>query len=367
MKKIADSVFLLVSLTVSLHVGACAQQVATLYSFTSTSGTYAPITGGTVLGDISVDDDIFTSSGRYTADYATNPEGPIRVGIPIGFTFRFGTAEMTHFGVNANGSITLGTGSTRAHLLSFNSVYVNGSGYESNIGFDNVIYCFQNDLAAKAGSEIRYQLIGTSPARELVVQWKSYDRVQMNTKVGENITFQLRLRETDNQIQIVFGTVTSLRVSPSASAWLVGLRGVGGTDVHLIGGAPSSLSRITNAADLNNYLLVNSSNLPTSGQTLTFSRSTTDVETELAADISDLQAWPTAMTDVLNVRAQVRKADRVELQLVDLSGRVHLTQSIASAGGTAEVQIDISSLAPGFYVMQVGAGSAAKHVKLIKQ
>lgn len=368
MKQNLLSFTLLGLLSAALASTVSAQQVATRYSFTSTLGTFTAITGGTVLGDASVDDDIFTSSGRYTATYATDPEGPTAVGIPIGFTFRFGILDVTHFGVISNGGITLGTSTSRTHLLSSNSVYLQGSGYETNTGFDNAIYGLQNDLAAKSGSEIRYQVVGSSPNRELVVQWSGYDRYdQTNGTKGEAINFQIRLRETDNRIQIVFGSITSIVVNPSASVWLSGLRGAGATDIYLIGGIASGLTRITDATLINNYFLLNSTNVPTAGQTLTFSRSTTAAEGEVAADISDLEAWPTAMADVLNVRAQVQKADRVNMQLVDLSGRAHLTQSIASAGGMAAAQIDVSSLAPGFYVMQVGTGVTSKHVKLIKQ
>lgn len=344
-----------------------AQEVSSRYSTTITTSAYVAITGGVVLGNATVDDDIFTSGGRYTATYLTDPEGPTAIGIPIGFPFKFGVADVTHFGVNSNGSVYLGASAARRHLLSDEKLYRIGGAYESNIGFDNVIYGFQNDLIAKVGSEIRYQLVGAAPNQELVVQWVGYARRQSSIVVAENINFQIRLRETDNRIQIVFGNVSSVVVNPSTSVWLVGLRGVGGTDIHLIGGAPNALARITDATVVSNYFLINSSSLPSAGQTLTFSRSTTAAEGEVAADISDLEAWPTAMADVLNIRAQVQKADRVNMQLVDLSGRAHLTQSIASAGGMAAAQIDVSSLAPGFYVMQVGTGVTSKHVKLIKQ
>jgi hypothetical protein len=81
-------------------------QVSSTYSFTSTLGTYTPITGGTVLSGTLTDDDV---------NY------PIQ---PIGFNFNYNGQVFTTVGVQSNGHITLGALATNTYpvsILGFNN------------------------------------------------------------------------------------------------------------------------------------------------------------------------------------------------------------------------------------------------------
>jgi hypothetical protein len=159
------------------------------YCFDQTITSYIPITGGSVLGNTSNDDNSFNN-------------------LAIGFTFNFKGTNFTQFCVNTNGYITLGSTSG---VVSFSPV----SGPSNN----NVLSVLGTDLIAHTGSVLRYQTIGTAPNRTLVVQWLNYTPFDANS----NLNFQLRLNETTNTIQFHYGSFTLEAGSDSFCE--VGLRG----------------------------------------------------------------------------------------------------------------------------------------------
>ncbi|MCU0432354.1 MAG: T9SS type A sorting domain-containing protein [Bacteroidia bacterium] len=211
---------------------------AGLYVFSSSAGTYTPISGGTVLGVSSNDDDNFNQ-------------------LPIGFRFWFNNQPFQTFSVNANGFLAFG-----------NSV---GSSYQPiSLGPNNfVVSALGANLQGEAGTgELRYELTGTAPNRVLVVQWSNYDLAPSNANTC-NLNFQIRLSESSNQIQYVYGNT----VFTSASAFFeVGLRGNANLDFNnrqvqnnintwatsVPGGGNSA------ACEMNNTLT------PASGQTFTW-------------------------------------------------------------------------------------------------
>src|SRR3954465_12762594 len=82
--------------------GACNAQVSTLYTFTQVAGTYSAITGGTVFGSTSSDDQTFVDPSVPLGGAATGP------GILIGFNFRFNDQIFNRIGINNNGWIGFG-------------------------------------------------------------------------------------------------------------------------------------------------------------------------------------------------------------------------------------------------------------------
>lgn len=144
------------------------------YGFSYSSGTYTPITGGSVLGVATNDDTSFPN-------------------LPIGFTFNYNGANYTAFSVNSNGFIAMGTAVTS----SYNPLSTGTS--------NNVISAFGGDLQGNTGSgELRYETIGAAPNRVLVVQWASY---RSFGATGDNYNFQIRLHETTGRVEVQYGTV----------------------------------------------------------------------------------------------------------------------------------------------------------------
>ncbi len=226
---------MLITLTTLVHLQA---QVATNYNFASSAGTYTPITGGTVLGTVTQDDDEFD-------------------GLVLPFPFSFSGATMSHFAVTSNGFMTLATSSATAVQQSYEVI---GDAFATNT---NVISAFSVDLQGGVGTgELSYTTLGTAPNRTLVVQWKNY---RLFAGTGTPYNFQIRLSETTNIINIVYGTFAGTSTDVQ-----VGLRGSSATDYNNRATATNwsaTTAGTTNAA----ICSITATVFPASGQTYTWS------------------------------------------------------------------------------------------------
>lgn len=157
------------------------------YSFSSAAGTYSQITGGTVFSSGAVDDDSYLD-------------------LPIGFVFSYNGTASTNFSVNANGF--LGMGAT------ISSSYTPISTGATN----NIISPLGRDLQGNAGGSISYLTTGAAPNRVLTVQWSDY---RPYYETGYVYNFQIKLYETSNKIEFVYGSF----ISPALYTAQVGLRG----------------------------------------------------------------------------------------------------------------------------------------------
>jgi hypothetical protein len=171
-------------------------QIATSYNFASTVGTYTAITGGTLWQSGSWDDATGT--------------------VPLGFNFTYNGSTVSSLLASCNGYLTSYTGSLGYSPIS------------SATSTPIVIAGMGRDLQGQTGSEIRYETTGTAPNRVFTLQWTDAKRYG-TSYAGELIDFQIKLYETTNKIEFVYGSVTGSSYA-SAIHPQVGLRGSGNTD-----------------------------------------------------------------------------------------------------------------------------------------
>ena len=150
----------------------------------------------TILGTTSNDDNIFSNN-------------------PIGFTFTFKGTPYTAFGVNVNGWIYMGSAVGSSSYTPLSTGITN-----------NVISALGRDLQGQTGSVLSYQTIGTAPNRVLIVKWSNYRKY---SATGDNFNFEIRLYETSNKIEIVYGAFT---VNTTPNTVQVGLRGASNADFN---------------------------------------------------------------------------------------------------------------------------------------
>ena len=198
-----------------LGVGESWGQVATTYSFVQTTGTYADITGGTLLGTAtanaigttSLDDNVYAVTG-------------------LPFTFTYNGVGYTSFNINSNGYITFGATAPAGNVYIPISSVTAYAGAVSAWGRDlNALF----NIGGRTGT-LRWETVGTAPNREVVIQWKNFRLAySTSTTIAPYLDFQIRLKETSNGIDIIYGpsgmaigTSTSTTTSYTAQ---VGLRG----------------------------------------------------------------------------------------------------------------------------------------------
>ncbi len=235
-------------------------QVSTNYLFSQTPGTYTAITGTSVpaLAGAGVDD----NPGQIAAN-----------SIPFPFNY-YGTSASINIStaaisISPNGWICSGTSTNQgAAPLAFD---FNPFGPVSTC----VIAPFSADLSGTSTSNVQYTTTGTAPNRVFIIQWENFTEYSQ-TSPTQLINFQLRLHETSNIIQAVYGSFTSL-ISTSTTPQ-VGLRGTNSTDYNARKGGTwdGSIPATTNAQampylNVNPFPFVAGTDYPVSGTTYIWS------------------------------------------------------------------------------------------------
>jgi len=232
------------------------------YGFAYSAGTYTEITGGTVLGSATSDDQRFVDPAVPAGGTATTG-----VGFPIGFNFTYGGIVFNRFAVNNNGWISLGQSAlTPAVNIASTSSYTPLSSTTTITPADLVarIVGLGLDQQGQTGSELRIQTIGTSPNQELVIQWKNYRGYNLT---GDNLNYQIRLLEATNEIKIVYGTMTK-GTSGSAQVGLRGTPAITATNFH--SRTTTTNWTATTAGTNSSTCTISSTVYPNSGTTYTF-------------------------------------------------------------------------------------------------
>jgi GEVED domain/Putative metal-binding motif/Secretion system C-terminal sorting domain len=236
-------------------------------TFSISSGSYVPITGG-----------VNSASVQPTA-FDSNVVGAL----PIGFTFNYNGLPYTQFGYNVNGWISMGAavplsssfplslGTTnnvisgmsadwifRQHCVVSTTLgspvltvtsgvtsnltigsAVTGTGVTSGATILSVtattITLSSNAISTGTGRHlrvydggVRYETVGVSPNRKLVVQFYNFSRFSSTATTGDKINFQIVLNETSNNIDFIYGSPAPSLVGTVTTE--VGLRGATITD-----------------------------------------------------------------------------------------------------------------------------------------
>jgi hypothetical protein len=175
-----------------------------------------------------------TSAGTYT-DLGTtgtviataNTDDANSAAQDIGFSFSYGGATFTQFVFNTNGVIRLGNAAPSTAALYYDDDQGSTSTdplQSTNAADNNLIMPFNINLVPGSGTggvEYRVATTGTAPNRVCTIQWKNVaDKAGVGTDVANgtqfaNISFQLKLYETSNAIDFVYGAATA---GPAATA-----------------------------------------------------------------------------------------------------------------------------------------------------
>lgn len=187
-------------------------QTLNVYDFTSYANPYTPILGGTVLG----------TATAVTGNAASLDKVVYSLALPFPFKFEYNYYSTAY--ISTNGFMTLGTPAPSNQLTTMLDTVVASNAVISAMGGDLNGY-FITGVPTQCG-EIRYETLGASPNRVLVVQYKNM-RPWNNTAIYTSaLNFQIRLYETTNNIEFTYGCTGSTFTNIAANNFQVGLRGI---------------------------------------------------------------------------------------------------------------------------------------------
>jgi len=220
-----------------LNVVAIGPGPASQYGFAASSGTFSPLSGGTVVSSLLADD-------------------AISAAIPIGFGFNFSGNSYSNVYASSNG------------FLSFNSAATNAASNSLNAPTSTwlpLIAPMWDDLDGRAtgGSNASYYTTpGPIGNRVFTFEWLNYEWNYTSTSAV--ISFQVKLYEADHHIEFIYRQEAGAVVPGTTSGASIGLAGTSvGNFLSLDGtGTSPNASNIT----ANNTLLTK----PATGQVYTF-------------------------------------------------------------------------------------------------
>ncbi|CAD7800704.1 hypothetical protein CHRY9390_00668 [Chryseobacterium aquaeductus] len=218
-------------------------QNASQYSFSQSSGTYTALSSPTVLGSgASLDNQTYNIASTSLS----------------GFSFNFAGTNYTSFTVSANG------------FIGFGPSLMSGSNYapiSSSTGGNAFVAAYADDLGGlSASTQISWKLEGSSPNRELVVEYKNIRNYNIS---NVDLSFQIRLQETTNIINIVYGTMTYTSTTSDASQ--VGIKS-STTTGHFSNRTTTTNWNSTTGGTTNSATctVLNTITMPSSGLTFTY-------------------------------------------------------------------------------------------------
>ncbi|MBD2767202.1 T9SS type A sorting domain-containing protein [Hymenobacter sp. BT664] len=214
-----------------------------------------------------------------TAIATANTDDANSAAQPIGFTFNYNGATFTQFVLNTNGFIKLGNlaPSSTAMFLSETPGTPSTDPFQSADA--NIIAPFNIDLTAGAAGNTEYRVAttGASGSRICTIQWKNVrDKASVNPTQYTNMSFQVRLYEGTNVIELVYGPATA-SASATFRSTQVGLKGTSFADGQILQAkkqptdpwSAATFASVLTAGSLNT-LNASAASPPTAGRTFRF-------------------------------------------------------------------------------------------------
>jgi len=117
------------------------------------------------------------------------------------------------------------------------------------------------------------------------------------------------------------------------------------------------------------YLIYILSRLPEDGYAGNDTAYTSFIRSDVGPDLTDetVRLLPNPFTEMFILEIDVTDADRADIELTDLTGRVVLKSAEGLVPGTNRITIDGSRLAAGAYILRVSMGSKSFTMKVIKE
>lgn len=188
------------------------------YTFAQSSGTFTPLTGGTVLGT--------ATSASGSGSLYNIPTYPVT----LPFAFNFNGFSYNNIQVTSNGYITFGGTDTD----------LSSTPISDTSNWNGVVSAFGRSLqaayhtASSVAGDIRWDVVGTAPNREMVIQWTNFKPSYSSSTTNiYAFSFQIRLKEGINQIVTTYNSGSYLTGNSAITGTAqIGLRGASNADYN---------------------------------------------------------------------------------------------------------------------------------------
>ena len=302
----------------------------------ATAGVYTDLgTNGTVINTADFDD-------AYSS--AEN----------IGFTFYFNGSSFTQFILNTNGFIKLG--SIVSGLAGISDALASPE--------TNLLYALNLDLEGGTAPEYRVYTSGTAPLRICTIQFKNVRDYSATTHQFQDMDFQIRLFESTNNIEYVYGDFVA-GTAPSALTYTdAGIKGDDAANsVNLTKAAATAWlsGQFIDGGYTGNQFNINNSVMPISGTTYRFVYAGLSNNDAMVSQVYALGKVPSGYGAPAKIESVIKNTGALTLNnlavTVTVTGANTFTntQVIASLASGASVTVAF----PGFDPLNTGVNNIA--------
>ncbi|MBK0403557.1 T9SS type A sorting domain-containing protein [Adhaeribacter sp. BT258] len=322
-------------LALAVAVAAQCSAFAQGYTVTTTTGTYADLTGATVVSTSGWDPN--------TANFT----------IPIGFNFVLDGITYTSMETDGLGDLYFTDGTNDKYIYPFDAVIIDKS-YPST---------------TSTLSPISYLLSGTAGSRILKVEFKNAGLVTdpLGTPTlnpNDVANFQVWLYEGSNKIEVRYGTVSAANVQgvffgedgPSVAV-VTGISSTGISGFFLEGLATAPTVTVLNQSST--YMGLD--NIPASGTIYTFNRVVSGIAKQL--NQTNIAVYPNPVANVMTIKGLTAKG-QATVTITDVLGKVVLTEKVAAS---QNVSVNVSNLKKGAYFVEVASEEGRSFKQIIRQ
>jgi hypothetical protein len=267
----------------------------------------------------------------------------------IGFTFFYNGTSFTQFVLHTDGFIRLGSSPTTSSApWTITSFFVPET---------NLIAPFNRDLVAGTGGpEYRVYTSGAAGSRVCTIQFKNLADYG-SSKQFSNMSFQVKLYETTNNVEFVYGTFTSSGNTAKSKDFVVGLKadfsiGVySGKAANTVWGATTFVNGgPVSAGDYHN---ATKTELPTAGRTYRFTAVPSPVPNDAQVKAIYLNGkYPIPSSNPITITASVKNTGTSALTnlpvTLNITGSNSFSniQTIASLGAGASETVSFAAFSP---------------------
>jgi len=286
---------------------------------------------------------------------------------PIGFTFNYLGVDYTSFSASTNGyldfSSSTATGAGTGAYGYQNTQFTATTGTLLALGplYDDLIF----PSGTPQANVMKYQVDGTAPDRVLTVEWIGVRQFASSTTGSMN--FQVKLYETSNKIEFIYGPMDPGTATPSYTL---------GLNAATMSSTPTICELLTqqtpNSATFSNVPQNALTVVPESNSKLTFELPVVSVEPVsgiLPEGFSLEQNYPNPFNPTTTIRFSMPHPGHVTIKVFDVLGR-ELAKLVDGfhLPGFYDVSWDASSFASGvyFYRMQAGTFSQVRKLMILK-
>jgi hypothetical protein len=116
------------------------------------------------------------------------------------------------------------------------------------------------------------------------------------------------------------------------------------------------------------YLIYILSRLPEDGYAGNDTAYTSFIRSDAGPDLNEesIRLLPNPFREMFNIEIDVTDADRADIELADLTGKIMLRSSEGLVPGTNRITVDSSHLAAGAYMLRVTTGNKSLTRKVLK-